>query len=55
MFGQNIGTIKVLVLSPKNIEVSEVYLSEYNKHKEEVLLNRPVIKKDREKEKDEHI
>jgi hypothetical protein len=55
MFGQNIGTVKVLVLSPKTIEVSEVYLSEYSKHKEEVLLNRPDIKKDREKEKDEHI
>ena len=53
--GQNTDTLKVLILSPKKIEVSENYNTEFNKHKEEVLLNRYNIKKQKENEKNEHI
>jgi hypothetical protein len=43
-FGQQIDTLKVIVLSPNKIEVANNYLPEYNKQKNDVLEIRKTLK-----------
>ncbi len=54
-FGQQIDTLKIIVLSPNKIEVSDNYLTEYNKVKNEVLKNRSFLKERKLKEKQSEI
>ena len=54
-FGQQIDTLKIIVLSPNRIEVSDNYLTEYNKVKKEVLKNRSLLKGRKLKEKQSEI
>jgi len=54
-FGQQIDTLKIIVLSPNKIEVSDNYLTEYNKVKKEVLKNRGLLKERKLKEKQSKI
>jgi hypothetical protein len=54
-FGQQIDTLKIIVLSPNKIEVSDNYLTEYNKLKKEVLENRIIKKEQKLKEKQSNI
>ncbi len=54
-FGQQIDTLKIIVLSPNKIEVSDNYLTEYNKVKKEVLKNRSLLKERKLKEKQSGI
>lgn len=43
-FGQQIDTLKVIVLSPNKIEVANNYLPEYNKQKNDILEIRKTLK-----------
>jgi hypothetical protein len=54
-FGQQIDTLKIIVLSPNKIEVSDNYLTEYNEVKKEVLKNRSLLKERKLKEKQSEI
>jgi len=54
-FGQQKDTLKIIVLSPNKIEVSDNYLTEYNKLKKEVLENRSLKKEQKLKEKQSEI
>lgn len=53
--GQQIDTLKIIVLSPNKIEVSENYLAEYNQLKKEILENRNLKKEQKLKEKQANI
>lgn len=50
-FGQQIDTLKVIVLSPNKIEVADNYLPEYNKLKKDVLEIRKTLKDQKSKDK----
>lgn len=54
-FGQQIDTLKVIVLSPNKIEVTENYLTEYNKLKKEILEKRSTLKEQKSKDKQANI
>lgn len=54
-FGQQINTLKVIVLSPNKIEVTENYLTEYNKLKKEILEKRSTLKEQKSKDKQANI
>ena len=54
-FGQQIDTLKVIVLSPNKIEVDDSYLTEYNKLKKEILEKRSALKDQKTKDKQAHI
>jgi len=54
-FGQQLDTLKVIILSPNKIEVADNYLKEYNKLKKEILEKRDTLKSQKLKEKESNI
>jgi hypothetical protein len=54
-FGQQLDTLKVIVLSPNKVEVADNYLKEYNKLKKEILEKRDTLKSQKLKEKEANI
>ena|SRR5690554_2450854 len=54
-FGQNTDTLKVYVLTPNKIEISDNFLHEYNNLKKEVIEKRNIIKEQKTKEKETNI
>ena len=54
-FGQQIDTLKVIVLSPNKIEIADYYLTEYNKLKKEILEKRSPLKEQKSKHKQSNI
>jgi hypothetical protein len=54
-FGQSVDTLKVLVLSPNQIQVADNYLTEYNKLKKEVLDKRLKLKEQKTNDKNQNL
>lgn len=54
-FGQQLDTLRVIVLSPNKIEVADNYLKEYNKLKKEILDKRDTLKTRKIEEKEANI
>lgn len=54
-FGQSIDTLKVYILTPFKVEVSEDYLIEYSKLKSDILQKRTEIKQQKLADKQEHL
>lgn len=54
-FGQQIDTLRVIVLSPNKIEVANNYLQEYDELKKEIVERRKASKEQKSKEKEANI
>ena len=54
-FGQDIDTLKVYVMTPYKVDVSDNFLNEYAKLKSDILQKRTVIKKQKLANKQEHL
>jgi len=54
-FGQNIDTLKVVVLIPNKVEVADNYLTDYTKLRSDILTKRVDLKNQKLKDKKEHL
>ncbi len=54
-FGQNTDTLKVYVLTPYKVEISDNFLQEYNDLKNNVIEKRNILKEQKNKEKETNI